>query len=48
MEAQPHREPDASETTMKQARNINVHTRILPPIDDAAPTLYETASFGLG
>jgi hypothetical protein len=37
-----------SEDSMNLAHQIQPESPVIPPIDAAAPAVYETASFGLG
>ena len=39
---------DSTEGSMNIAVAFEIHTAQIPPIDTAAPAVFETASFGLG
>lgn len=48
MDAAVDHEPETTEDSMNLAHQISTDLATIPPIDAAAPTLFETASFGLG
>ena len=48
MNLSPNYADETKERTMNLASQTTLITPELPPIDAAAPTIFETASFGLG
>lgn len=43
-----HQQPNAKEASMNYSQNQRTTPAAIPAIDAAAPTLFETATFGLG
>ena len=48
MDVQPPHETDKMEDSMNRAYQFNEDVLTVPPIDNDAPSVVETASFGLG
>jgi len=48
MDSQANHESKTTEATMNLAQEIETDAPAIPPIDAAAPAVFETASFGLG
>jgi hypothetical protein len=48
MDSQANHESKTTETAMNLAHKIETESPAIPPIDAAAPAIFETASFGLG
>ena len=48
MDSQAGQESKTTEAAMNLALKTETDSLVIPPIDAAAPTVFETASFGLG
>ena len=48
MDSQANHESKTTEATMNLAYKTETESSAIPPIDAAAPAVFETASFGLG